>query len=273
MSVSQCLQFWNKYPSKDPVSRWHVLGWPWIRTPAVCPTAHSRPSGRRIPTTIVQISSSRCRSLCRCVPPPLLSTDEKMTHLCWAREHISWIRQQWILSLFTDESRFTLEKDSEHMLVFCWSRRNNTPNINPTLFKKMDTEVLESWLEQVFFLMVILTCMCSMEKLGLVREIGVRFFIHMSTHVLVLLVTIAFWCIIMYDLTNLWLFEYCLERHNLEQIEWMASSFSRPESVWKYLGLSWPISSCCKSSKGFRWAGNKGFSYSMSGPRFSFWCL
>lgn len=241
LSVSQCLQFWNKYPSKDSVSRRHVLGWPWVRAPAVCPTAHSRPfcnirekNPHYYSTNFISKMQISMPVVC---PPPPLSTDENMTHLCWAREHISWTRQQWTFSLFTDESRFTLERDSEHMLVFCWSGRNNTPNINPQLLKNMDTEVLELWLEQVFFLMVILTCMCSMEKL-----IGERNwdeilhpYIHSCAGV------IGNNCILMDN--NVWshksvVVEYCLECHNLEQIEWPAHSpdLNLFENIWDYLG-------------------------------------
>ncbi|GBN79479.1 Transposable element Tcb2 transposase [Araneus ventricosus] len=41
-----------------------------------------------------------------------------MAHLCWAREHVSWTRQQWGSVLFTDESIFILESDSGRLLIW-----------------------------------------------------------------------------------------------------------------------------------------------------------
>ena len=47
-----------------------------------------------------------------------------------AREHVSWIGQQWTSVLFTDKSRFSLQSDSGRVLV--WREqgtRYNQPNI------------------------------------------------------------------------------------------------------------------------------------------------
>ncbi|GBM54738.1 hypothetical protein AVEN_76246-1 [Araneus ventricosus] len=49
-----------------------------------------------------------------CVP---LNGRHRRARLCWAREHVSWTRQQWASVLFTDESRFTLESDSGNLLI------------------------------------------------------------------------------------------------------------------------------------------------------------
>ncbi|GBN87837.1 hypothetical protein AVEN_18515-2-1, partial [Araneus ventricosus] len=41
---------------------------------------------------------------------------QRRARLCWAREHVSWTRQQWTSVFFTDESGFTLESDSGRLL-------------------------------------------------------------------------------------------------------------------------------------------------------------
>ncbi|GFX98395.1 transposable element Tcb2 transposase [Trichonephila clavipes] len=46
-----------------------------------------------------------------------LNRRQRRVHLSWAREHISWTRQRLASVLFTDESRFTLESDSGHLLI------------------------------------------------------------------------------------------------------------------------------------------------------------
>ncbi|GFT71896.1 transposable element Tcb2 transposase [Trichonephila clavipes] len=50
-----------------------------------------------------------------CVP---LNGRQRRNRLCWAREHVSWTQQQWASVLFTDESRFTMERDSGRLLIW-----------------------------------------------------------------------------------------------------------------------------------------------------------
>ncbi|GBM12539.1 hypothetical protein AVEN_188706-1 [Araneus ventricosus] len=62
---------------------------------------------------------SQCSFLCKatsCVCPPQRATEKGPLML--AREHVSWTRQQWVSVLFTDKSRFTLESDSGHLLIW-----------------------------------------------------------------------------------------------------------------------------------------------------------
>ncbi|GFW72212.1 transposable element Tcb2 transposase [Trichonephila clavipes] len=54
-----------------------------------------------------------------CAP---LNRRQRKARLSWAREHVSWTRQRWASVLFTDESRFTLESDSGHLLF--WRERS-----------------------------------------------------------------------------------------------------------------------------------------------------
>ncbi|GBL90951.1 hypothetical protein AVEN_272399-1, partial [Araneus ventricosus] len=70
---------------------------------------HFVASGRRISTTTVRRrlhnAGLYARRPVECVP---LNGRQRRARLCWAREHVSWTRQQWASVLFTDESRFTL---------------------------------------------------------------------------------------------------------------------------------------------------------------------
>ncbi|GFV88982.1 HTH_Tnp_Tc3_2 domain-containing protein [Trichonephila clavipes] len=75
-----------------------------------------------------------------CVP---LNGRQRRNRLCWAREHVSWTKQQWASVLFTDESRFTMESDSGRLLIW---RNSALDTINPTLLKDTVIEVVESGL-------------------------------------------------------------------------------------------------------------------------------
>ncbi|GBM05996.1 hypothetical protein AVEN_109221-1 [Araneus ventricosus] len=76
-------------------------------------------SGRRISATTVQIRLHNAGLYARrpvvCVS---LNGRQRRVRLCWAREHVSWTRQQWASVLFTDESRFTLHSDSGRLLIW-----------------------------------------------------------------------------------------------------------------------------------------------------------
>lgn len=78
---------------------------------------HFIASGTRISYTTVrrylQNSYLYARRLVVCVSGNRISRN---THLRWAREHLSWIRQQWASILFTDESMFILDSDSGRRL-------------------------------------------------------------------------------------------------------------------------------------------------------------
>ncbi|GFU89597.1 HTH_Tnp_Tc3_2 domain-containing protein [Trichonephila clavipes] len=54
-----------------------------------------------------------------CAP---LNRRQRRARLSWAREHVSWTRQRWASVLFTDESKFTLDSDSERLLI--WRKRS-----------------------------------------------------------------------------------------------------------------------------------------------------
>ncbi|GFT30620.1 transposable element Tcb2 transposase [Trichonephila clavipes] len=45
-----------------------------------------------------------------------LNGRQRRNRLCWARKHVSWTQQQWASVLFTDESRFTMEKVVESLV-------------------------------------------------------------------------------------------------------------------------------------------------------------
>ncbi|GBL91151.1 hypothetical protein AVEN_108723-1 [Araneus ventricosus] len=80
---------------------------------------HFVASGRRISATTVRRRLHNAGLYARrpvvCVP---LNGRQRRARLCWAREHVSWTRQQWASVLFTDESRFTLESDSGRLLIW-----------------------------------------------------------------------------------------------------------------------------------------------------------
>ncbi|GBN69786.1 hypothetical protein AVEN_49209-1 [Araneus ventricosus] len=122
---------------EDSVSRRHVSGRPRVTKPAedsfLALSARRRrsttvpqlvadhfvASGRRISATTVRRRLHNAGLYARrpvvCVP---LNGRQRRARLCWAREHVSWIRQQWASVLFTDESRFTLESDSGRLLIW-----------------------------------------------------------------------------------------------------------------------------------------------------------
>ncbi|GBN18741.1 hypothetical protein AVEN_120005-1 [Araneus ventricosus] len=66
-----------------------------------------------------------------CVFP--LNGRQRRTRLCWAREYVSWTRQQWASVLFTDESRFILESFSGRLLI--WKEQRTRYHQSNTLEK------------------------------------------------------------------------------------------------------------------------------------------
>lgn len=52
---------------------------------------------------------------------PVLSAVNRTRRLAWARQHVTWTRQQWGRVLFSDESRFTLSFNDGRVRV--WRRR------------------------------------------------------------------------------------------------------------------------------------------------------
>ncbi|GBL94925.1 Transposable element Tcb2 transposase [Araneus ventricosus] len=136
VSRSVVQRLWDQYQSEDSVSRRHVLGRPRVTTPAegrFLPLSarrrrsttvpqlvadHFVASERRISATTVRRRLHNAGLYARrpvvCVP---LNGRQRRVRLCWAREHVSWTRQQWTSVLFKDESRFTLESDSGRLLI------------------------------------------------------------------------------------------------------------------------------------------------------------
>ncbi|GFU02856.1 transposable element Tcb2 transposase [Trichonephila clavipes] len=133
-SVVHCL--WNQYQTEASVSRRYVPGRPRASTPAgdrFIPLSVRRrrrisvpklvaglsvAAGRRISASTVRRrlhnSGIHARQPVVCVP---LNRRQRRDRLSWAREHVSWTRQRWASVLFTDESRFTLEKGSGCLLI------------------------------------------------------------------------------------------------------------------------------------------------------------
>ncbi|GBN88670.1 hypothetical protein AVEN_42342-1 [Araneus ventricosus] len=129
VSLSVVQRLWDQYQSEDSVSRRHVSGRPRVTTPvedhflslsarrrrsSIVPqlvTDHCVASGRRISATTVRRhlynAGLYARRPVACVP---LNGRQRRARLCWARERVSSIRQQWASVLFTDESRFTGER-------------------------------------------------------------------------------------------------------------------------------------------------------------------
>ncbi|GFV81840.1 transposable element Tcb2 transposase [Trichonephila clavipes] len=54
---------------------------------------------------------------------------QRRANLSWASEHVSWTTQRWAFVLFTDESGYTLESDSGHLIsgLLIW-REQSTRN-------------------------------------------------------------------------------------------------------------------------------------------------
>ncbi|GFV95935.1 HTH_Tnp_Tc3_2 domain-containing protein [Trichonephila clavipes] len=137
VSRSVVQRLWDQYQSEDSVSRRPVPGRPRDTTPAedrflalsaqrrrttTVPQLvadHFQASGRRISTTTVRNRLHNAGLYARrpvvCVP---LNGRQRRNRLCWAREHVSWTQQQWASVLFTDESRFTMERDSGRLLIW-----------------------------------------------------------------------------------------------------------------------------------------------------------
>ncbi|GBN29792.1 hypothetical protein AVEN_136005-1 [Araneus ventricosus] len=126
-SRSVIQRLWDQYQSEDSVSRRHVSCRPRVTTPAE--------DRRRRNTTVLQLAAALCSSreknfryygpktpsqfyVRRPVVCVSLNGRQRRTRLCWARQHVSWTRQQWASVLFTDESRFTLESDSGRLLIW-----------------------------------------------------------------------------------------------------------------------------------------------------------
>ncbi|GBO15980.1 hypothetical protein AVEN_255781-1 [Araneus ventricosus] len=136
VSRSVVQRLWDQYQSEDSVSRRHVSGQPRVTTP-VEDRFLALSARRRGSTTVLQLvadhfvsireknlryhgakTPSQCRFPCKatsCVSPQRTTENGP---LCWAREYISWTRQQWASVLFTDEFRFTLESDSGRLLIW-----------------------------------------------------------------------------------------------------------------------------------------------------------
>ncbi|GFV46254.1 transposable element Tcb2 transposase [Trichonephila clavipes] len=137
VSRSVVQRLWDQYQSEDSVSRRPVPGRPRATTPAedrflalsarrrrttTVPQLvadHFQASGRRISASTVRNRLHNAGLYARrpvvCVP---LNGRQRRNRLCWAREHVSWTQQQWASVLFTDESRFTMESDSERLLIW-----------------------------------------------------------------------------------------------------------------------------------------------------------
>ena len=56
---------------------------------------------------------ARLRAIC--VP---LTLRHRRERLQWACQHVHYMRDQWRIVLFTDESRFSLERDNRHILIW-----------------------------------------------------------------------------------------------------------------------------------------------------------
>ncbi|GBN39223.1 hypothetical protein AVEN_1272-1 [Araneus ventricosus] len=129
VSRSMVQRLWDQYQSVDFVSRRHVSSQPRVTTPAedrfLALSARRRrstiepqlvadhfvASGGRISATTVRRRLHNAGLYARrpvvCVP---LNGQQRRSRLCWARKHVYWTRQQWASVLFTDVSRFTLER-------------------------------------------------------------------------------------------------------------------------------------------------------------------
>ncbi|GFW30026.1 transposable element Tcb1 transposase [Trichonephila clavipes] len=55
------------------------------------------------------------RTPVRCVP---LTATHCRLRLTWSREHALWTPQQWSCVMFSDESRFSLQSDSQRILIW-----------------------------------------------------------------------------------------------------------------------------------------------------------
>ncbi|GFT06537.1 transposable element Tcb2 transposase [Trichonephila clavipes] len=141
VSHSVVRRLWNQYQTVASVSRRHVPDRPPATTPEgdrfialsarrqrriSVPQLVADPSvasGRRISASTVRRrlhnSSVYARRPVVCVP---LNRRQRRACLSWARERVSWTRQRWASVLFTDESRFTLERDSGRLLI--WRERS-----------------------------------------------------------------------------------------------------------------------------------------------------
>lgn len=137
VSRSVVHRLWNQYQTEDSVSRRHVPGRPRATTPAedhfIALSArrrrnisvpqliadHSVASGKRISASTVRRRLHNAGLYARqpvvCVP---LTRRQRRARLPWAREHVSWTRQQWASVLYTDESRFTRESVSGRLLIW-----------------------------------------------------------------------------------------------------------------------------------------------------------
>ena len=137
VSRSVVHRIWNQYQTEASVSRRQVPGRPRVTTLAedrfIALSArrrrrisvpqlvadHSVASGRRIYASTVRRRLHNAGLYARrpvvCVP---LTGRQRRARLSWAREHVSWTRQQWASVLFTDESRFTRESDSGRVLIW-----------------------------------------------------------------------------------------------------------------------------------------------------------
>ena len=137
VSRSVVQRLWDQFQSDNSVSRRPVPGRPRVTTPAQ-DRFLSLSARRRRNTTVPQLIADHCaatgttisattvrrrlhnqglyaRRPFVCVP---LNRRHRSARLRWAREHVTWTRQQWASVLFTDESRLTLESDSGRVLIW-----------------------------------------------------------------------------------------------------------------------------------------------------------
>ncbi|GFV02502.1 transposable element Tcb2 transposase [Trichonephila clavipes] len=127
-------------------------------------------------------------------------TTKRRIHLCWAREHVSWTQQQWASVLFTDESRFTMESDSGRLLI--WREQRTRYHQSNTVERhSYRGGGIPVWAG------ISLGGHTDLHVFHGGTVTGLRYrdetLIHMSAHMLLLLVTTSFCWMIMHDLTEL----------------------------------------------------------------------
>ncbi|GFT74010.1 transposable element Tcb2 transposase [Trichonephila clavipes] len=130
VSRSVVQRLWDQYQSEDSVSRRPVPGRPRATTPAEDRFQLFRHEGEEplLSRSSLQTTFKHQEEespLLRCeivftmqICMRFLNGRQRRNRLCWAREHVSGTQQQWASVLFTDESRFTMEIDSGHLLIW-----------------------------------------------------------------------------------------------------------------------------------------------------------
>jgi transposase len=147
-------RLWNQFQTEGTISRRPGQGRPRVTTPsddlylALLATRrntttvpqlasdHFAATGRRISATTVRrrlhLKGLYARKPVICVP---LTQRHKEARLRWAREHVTWTREQWRTVLFTDESRFCLQSDSGRVLIW----RKQGTRFHPSNILERDT--------------------------------------------------------------------------------------------------------------------------------------